>query len=133
MSGRNRAIVAGLVLLAVLGVVVLVGFAANACPIETPTQPCPDSARNLVMAIGLAAISVGLLVTPFAFLGEVLARRRIVYRGAWARASRRGTLAGLALATLAGLRLAGVLSVPSGLFVLTLAGAIEWFFLRTDR
>ena len=71
-----------------------------------PTQqPCPDAARNLVIGIGLAALAVGLLVTPFAFLGEFVARRRIVYRGAWARAARRGLLAGLVVAVLAGLRL----------------------------
>jgi hypothetical protein len=65
-------------------------------------------------------------------MGEVLARRRIVYRGAWGRAVRRGILAGLVVATLAGLRLAGVLSVPTTLFTVILAAVIEWFFVRND-
>ena len=82
--------------------------------------------------IGLAAATAGLLVTPFAFLGEVVARRRIVYRGAWGRAARRGVLVGLVIAALAGLRLGGALSVPIGIFIVILAGVVEWFFARRD-
>jgi hypothetical protein len=65
-------------------------------------------------------------------MGEVVARRRIVYRGAWGRAARRGILAGVVVVALAGLRLGGALNVPIGLFVLILAGVIEWFFVRND-
>ncbi|MDQ2689410.1 MAG: hypothetical protein M3Y29_03930 [Chloroflexota bacterium] len=132
MSGRHRTIVAALILLGILAAMLLVLFAANTCPVETPVQPCPGAARNLVLAIGLAATTVALLIAPFAFLGEVVARRRIVYRGAWGRAARRGVLAGLVVATLAGLRLGGTLSVPVALFVVLLAGVIEWFFARND-
>jgi hypothetical protein len=132
MSGRHRAIVAALFLLGVLALVTLVAFAGNACPVETEQQPCPDATRNLVVGIGLAAVAIGLLVTPFAFLGEFVARRRIVYRGAWARAARRGVIVGLLVATLAGLRLAGALNVPTALFVLVLAGVAEWFAARND-
>ena len=132
MSGRNRTRVAGLVLLGVLAAVLLVVFAGSACPVETDAQPCPDATRNLVIGIGLASAAVGLLVTPFAFLAEVLAGRRIVYRGAWARAGRRGALAGLLVAALAGLRLGGALNVPTALFVLILAGVIEWYLARND-
>ena len=119
-------------LLGVLAAVLLVVFAGSACPVETDAQPCPDATRNLVIGIGLASAAVGLLVAPFAFLGEVLARRRIVYRGAWARAGRRGALAGLIVAGLAGLRLGGALNVPTALFVLILAGVIEWYLARND-
>ncbi|HEY8170065.1 MAG TPA: hypothetical protein VIH24_03065 [Candidatus Limnocylindria bacterium] len=132
MSGRHRTIIAGLILLGVLTLVVLVAFAGNACPVETEGQPCPDAGRNVVVAVILAVVAVVLIVTPFAFMGEVLARRRIVYRGAWGRAVRRGILAGLVVATLAGLRLAGVLSVPTTLFTVILAAVIEWFFVRND-
>jgi len=132
MSGRHRAIVATLFLLGVLALVLLVAFAGNACPAETAQQPCPDATRNLVIGIGLAAAAVGLLVTPFAFLGEFVARRRIVYRGAWARAARRGLLVGTVIAILAGLRLAGALNVPTAIFVLILAGVTEWFAARLD-
>jgi uncharacterized integral membrane protein len=132
MSGRNRTIVAALLLLAILAVVVLVAFAGNTCPVETVLQPCPGATRNLALGVGLAATAVGLLVTPFAFLGEVMARRRIVYRGAWSRAARRGVLAGLIVAAFAGLRLGGALSVPVALFVLLLAGVLEWFLVRND-
>ena len=132
MSGRHRTIVAALFMSGILALVLLVGFAGNACPVETEQQPCPDASRNLVIGIGLAAAGVGLLVTPFAFLGEFVARRRIVYRGAWARAARRGLLVALVVAILGGLRLGGALSVPTALFVLILAAVAEWFAARAD-
>jgi hypothetical protein len=133
MSGRNRTIVVGLLLFGAFAGLLLVLFASGACPVETELQPCPQAPRNVVIVIGLAATTVGLLVTPFAFLGEVLARRRIVYRGAWGRAARRGVLVGLAIATLAGLRLGGALSVPIAIFVVILAGVAEWFAARRDQ
>lgn len=83
-----------------------------------------------MVVIGLAATTLALIASPFAFLAEFALRRRIVYRGAWARAARRGILAGTVVAVLAGLRLAGALSVPGALFVLLLAGALEWFAAR---
>jgi hypothetical protein len=57
-------------------------------------------------------------------------RRRIVYRGAWARAARRGALVGVVIGVLAGLRLGGALTVPAAMFVALLAGAGEWFAVR---
>jgi hypothetical protein len=132
MSGTHRVAVVGLMLSAVLAALVLVVFAGNACPVETATQPCPEAPRNVVIVVGLVAVTAGLLVTPFAFLGEVLARRRIVYRGAWGRAARRGVLVGLVIAALAGLRLGGALSVPIAIFILILAGVAEWFAARRD-
>jgi hypothetical protein len=132
MSGRWRVAVAGLLLLGILGALLLLAFASRACPVDTPAQPCPDATRNLVIGIGLAAVSAALLVTPFAFLGELVARRRIVYRGAWWRAGRRGVLVGLVLAALAGLRLADALTVPVALFTILLGGVLEWFLARRD-
>ena len=132
MNGRHRAVVVGLILAGVLGAVVLVAFAASNCPVETALQPCPDAPRNVVLVVILAAATAALVVTPFAFLGEVLAQRRIVYRGAWGRAARRGTLAGLVVAALAGLRLGGALSVPIGIFIVVLAGVVEWLAARRD-
>ncbi len=132
MSGRHRLTVTVLILLGVLAVVVLVAVAGRICPIETERQACPDAARNRAVVVTLASVSASLLVTPFAFLGEVMARRRIVYRGAWWRAARRGALTGLFIAAIAGLRLGGVLSVPIAIFLIILAGVIEWFFARRD-
>ena len=132
MSPRHRTTVGALLLLAALAVILLVGFASTNCPVETELQPCPQAPRNLVIVVGLAAVAAGLLVTPFAFLGEVLARRRIVYRGAWGRAARRGTLVGLVVAALAGLRLGGALSVPIAMFTVILAAVVEWFLARRD-
>jgi hypothetical protein len=132
MSGRHRAAVIGLILAAILAGLLLVVFGANACPTATAAQPCPEAPRNVMIVVGLAATTAALVVTPFAFLGEVLAGRRIVYRGAWIRAARRGILVGLVIATLAGLRLGGALSVPVAIFVVILATVAEWFGARRD-
>ena len=132
MRGRHRLIVGALIVLGVLLGAGLVAFASVSCPIDTEAQPCPAAGRNLVVAVTLAASAAGLLVTAFAFLAEVLARRRIVYRGAWRRAARRGVLAALVLAALAALRLGGTLSVPIALFVLVVAGALEWIAIQRD-
>ena len=132
MSANHRLAVAVLILLAIFGAVMLVAVAGRVCPVETPAQPCPDAAANRALVVALTSVTAALLVTPFAFLGEVMARRRIVYRGAWWRAARRGTLTGLVIAAIAGLRLGGVLSVPIAIFVIILAGVIEWFFARRD-
>jgi hypothetical protein len=132
VSANHRLTVAVLILGAILGAVLLVAVAGRACPVETAAQPCPDAARNRALIVALTSITAAVAVTPFAFLGEVMARRRIVYRGAWWRAARRGTLTGLVIAAIAGLRLGGVLSVPIVIFVITLAGVIEWFFARRD-
>jgi len=82
------------------------------------------------VVVALASLAVMLIVTPFAFLAEFAARRRIVYRGMWLRAVRRGLLVGLAVAALAGLRLGDALSVPAALFVLTMLALLEWFTVR---
>jgi hypothetical protein len=120
----------------VLGVLALASaaglllFAGTACPAELPTQPCPAAGTNRLVVIALAATTAMLAVVPFAFLGEFVVRRRIVYRGAWARAVRRGLLVGVVVITLAGLRLGGALSVPVAIFVVLLVGAAEWFAVR---
>ena len=132
MSGHHRTTVGALLLSGILAMVLLIAFASANCPVATEVQPCPQAPRNLVIVVGLAAVAVGLTVTPFAFLGEVLARRRIVYRGAWGRAARRGTLVALVVAVLAGLRLGGALSVPIALFTVTLAAVVEWLLARRD-
>jgi hypothetical protein len=130
VTGRHRVTVAALALLAILLGMVLVAFAGNACPAATPTNPCPQAGTNRVIVVGLAAGASGLLVMPFAFLAEFLLRRRIVYRGAWGRAVRRGLLVAAAVAAVAGLRLGGALSVPVGIFVALLASLVEWLAIR---
>jgi hypothetical protein len=130
VSGRTRLVVAGLALLAVLAGVTLVAFAARACPTDSPLQPCPAAGTNRIVVVVLAAATAGLLVTPFAFLAEFVARRRIAFRGAWWRAARRGLLAAALVAAMAGLRLGGALSVPGALFLLTMVALAEWFAVR---
>jgi len=130
MTGRSRLVVAGLVLLAVLGAVVLVAFAGNACAGDVPGRPCPEAGANRAIVVVLAAATGGLVVMPFALLAEFAVRRRIIYRGAWGRAARRGALVAASIAAIAGLRLGGALSVPVALFVISLAAAVEWVAVR---
>jgi hypothetical protein len=130
MTHRARLVVAALVLLAILGAVVLVAFAGNACAEDLPGRPCPEAVTNRAVVVILAALTVGLLVVPFALLAEFAVRRRIIYRGAWGRAARRGALVAVVIAVVAGLRLGGALSVPAALFVVSLAAALEWVALR---
>jgi hypothetical protein len=130
VTGRTRVVVAALVLLAALAGVVLVAVAGNACPSDAPGRPCPNAVANRAIVVALAAAAAGLAVVPFALLAEFAVRRRILYRGAWGRAARRGLLVAAPLAAVAGLRLGGALSVPVALFVISLAAAVEWFAIR---
>jgi hypothetical protein len=130
MTSRSRIAIAALMLLAVLGAVVLVAFAGNACAGDLPGQPCPNAGANRAMVVALAAVTAGVAVMPFALLAEFAVRRRIIYRGAWGRAIRRGVLVGAVIAAVASLRLGGALSVPVALFVISLATATEWIALR---
>jgi hypothetical protein len=130
VSRRTRLAVAALALLAVLVAAILFAFANVACSTDTTEQPCPGVVTNRVLVIGLAAMAVGLLVVPFALLAEFVIRGRILYRGAWGRAIRRGLLASAAVAALAGLRLGGALTVPVAIFVVLLGAAIEWLAIR---
>ena len=130
MTGRTRLVVAALVLLAVLGAVVLVAYAGNACAVDLPARPCPEAGMNRAIVVVLAAGTAGLAVMPFALLAEFAVRRRIIYRGAWGRAARRGTLVAASVAAISGLRLGGALSVPVALFVISLAAAVEWVAVR---
>lgn len=132
MNARHRIVVAALLLLAILAFVVLVAFAGRACPTETDGQPCPGAGTNRALVVALASGGVALLVAPFAFMAEALAGRRIVYRGAWARAARRGVLVGLVVAMLAGLRLGAALSVPAAIFIVLVAGVVEWLAVRRE-
>jgi uncharacterized membrane protein YbhN (UPF0104 family) len=130
VTGRSRTTVAALVLLAILGVAVLVAFAGNACSADLPGRPCPNAGSNRIVVVSLAAATAGVAVVPFALLAEFAVRRRIIYRGAWGRASRRGLLVAAVIAAIAGLRLGGALSVPIALFIVSLAAALEWVALR---
>jgi hypothetical protein len=130
VTGRHRTIVAALVLLALLTAMLLIAFAANACPTQTAINPCPQAGPNRVIVVALASLAVALTITPFAFLAEFVVRRRIAYRGGWGRAIRRGVLGGVVVAALAGLRIGGALTVPVAVFVVLLAALVEWFVAR---
>ena len=127
MTGPTRIAVLGLVVLAVAVGLGLIAFASSSCPAASASDPCVEATRNRAIVVGLAGLAIALLVTPFAFLGEFLARRRIVFRGAWWRAARRGVLVAAAIAALAALRLGGALTVPVAIFIALLAGLLEWF------
>ena len=130
MRSGTRLAVAAFVVMALASAGVLLLFVQNACASDLPSRPCPEAGLNRAVVVTLVGLTAALAVTPFAFLGEFAARRRIAYRGSWGRAMRRGLLVGLGLAALAGLRVGGALTVPAALFVLILAGLAEWFAVR---
>jgi hypothetical protein len=130
LSRGTRRALAVLGLLAVLSAVALLAFANLACPADLPSQPCPVAGINRLVVIALTAMTATLVIVPLAFLVEFVLRRRIVYRGAWGRAVRRGALVGVVVIALAGLRLGGALTVPVAIFVVLLASAGEWFAVR---
>jgi hypothetical protein len=127
---RDRVLVAVLLVVGVVTAVAVVALAANLCPGPTPTDPCPDASRNQAVVVGTAALAIALVMTGLAFVGDYLVRNRIVYRGAWARAARRGLLTGVALAAVAGLRLLDALTVFSAAVVIVVVVAIEWLAVR---
>ena len=132
MSRRDLLDAAALLAAAILTAILLFVFAARACPAPTDDAPCPSAALNRIVVVGLSAVTAAFVVAPFAFTGEFAARRRIVYRGAWARAGRRALLAGLVVAALAALRLGGALSAPLALFVLLAPVIFDFYLTRRE-
>ena len=130
MRGGSRLAVLGLLLGAALAAAALLAFASASCATDQPGRPCPEAGLNRAVVVALAGGVTALVVAPFAFLAEFAARRRIEYRGSWGRGLRRGLLAGLVVAALAGLRVGDALSVAATLFVLILAGLVEWSAVR---
>jgi hypothetical protein len=130
LTFAHRTTVVVLVLAGLAVAAGLVVFASGACPGASATDSCRGAAFNRTVVVGAAAASVGLLVTPFAFLGEYALRRRIAYRGAWPRAARRGLISGATVAALGALRLGGALSVPGLILVVLIAALLEWFSVR---
>jgi hypothetical protein len=127
---RDSILVAVLLIGGVVAGVGVAALAANLCPAPTATNPCPDATRNQALVVGTAVVAVSLAMSGLAFAAEFLVRNRIVYRGAWARAARRGLLIGAALASVAGLRLLDALTIFSAAVVIAVVVAIEWLAVR---
>ena len=98
------------------------------------------SRRTRLTVIGLALLAVLVALVLFAFASVACpgdtpeqpcpgaVTNRIVVIGLAALAA--GLLAGGAVAVLGGLRLGGALTVPVAIFVVLLAGAMEWLAIR---
>ena len=132
MSVGHRVAIVLLIAAGTLTGVGLVLFATNACSGPTDIDPCASAAVNRGVVVALAAAAAGLIVTPFALLAEYATRRRIVYRGAWSRAARRGAVVAIVIAVLAGLRLGGALSAPLAAAVVFGPIALELYLSRTE-
>ena len=130
MTARDRVLVAALVLVGAASVVGVVALAATLCPGPSVDDPCPDAERNRAIVVVTAGLAVGAFVTAIAFAADYLTHNRIVYRGAWLRASRRGLLTALAVAAIAGLRLLDALNPFSAAVVVAVAVAVEWVAIR---
>ena len=130
VTRQTRIEVATLVGLAVLSGLILAAFASLACPAPSDSDPCTGAGFNRAVVLILAAVTLGLLAAPVAFLAEYAVRRQIVYRGSWGRALRRAALLSVAVASLGGLRLGGALSPVALLIVIGLLGVVEWMAIR---
>lgn len=130
MTTRDRVLVAVLLVGGILAAVAVVVLASQLCPGPTPNDPCPDADRNRILVVALAATAVSAVMAGLAFMADYATHQRIVYRGAWGRAARRGILAGLVLAAVAGLRLVDALTVFSALVVIVVAAVAEWLATR---
>jgi hypothetical protein len=122
VTTRDRVLVAVLLLGGLLAAVAVVAAASQLCPGPTPNDPCPDADRNRILVVTLAATAVFGLMAGLAFVADYATHQRIVYRGAWGRAARRGILAGLGLVD--------ALNVFSALVVIVVAGVAEWLATR---
>ena len=130
MRRGSRLTVIGLLLAAIVVAAALLVFVNASCATDQPGSPCPEAGFNRAAVVAMVGAAVALLIAAFAFLAEFAARRRIEYRGSWGRALRRGLLAGLVVAALAGLRVGEALSVASALFVVIIAALVEWSAVR---
>lgn len=130
MKVRDRILLVALVGGAVAVGAGVVALASQLCPAPSLSDPCPDADRNRLLVVTLAALGLGLAVAPTAWVVEYLARRRIAYAGAWTRALRRGTWAGLALGVIAALRAAEALNAFSVAVVVIVLAAAEWVAVR---
>jgi hypothetical protein len=130
VTTRDRVLVAVLLVGGILAAVAVVVLASQLCPGPTPNDPCPDADRNRILVVALAATAVSAVMAGLAFMADYATHQRIVYRGAWGRAARRGILAGLVLAAVAGLRLVDALTVFSALVVIVVAAVAEWLATR---
>ena len=130
MNRRDQVALVLLVLAGVAAGIAVVALASQLCPGPSPGDPCPEAGRNQALVIGLAGLAVFLLLTPVAFVLEYALQRRIAYIGAWSRAARRGALAAVALAAIAGLRVLDGLNPFSAAVVVGMAVAAEWLAIR---
>ena len=117
MESRDRLV--NLAIFAAAGIVwLLVGV------IVTTRDPIADPVAGFIGA-ALIGLAVGLTTTPVLWLVVFGRHRRIVYRGDWTRAARRGAWIGLVVAIFIVLRLQGALALPIALFILVLAAVAE--------
>jgi hypothetical protein len=94
-------------------------------------DPRSDPGAGLLGA-GLMGIAIGLTCIPLFWLVVFGRHGRIVYRGDWIRAVRRGAWVAVVVAVFVVLRLQGAFSLPIVLFVLVIVAVAE-ATLSADR
>lgn len=90
----------------------------------TSLSPRDDPRIQAVGAV-LLGLAVALTLLPLFWLTTFARRRRIAYRGDWARAGRRALLAGGVVTVLVLLRVLGAFSLPLAAFVVAMAVFVE--------
>ena len=84
-----------------------------------------ESAAALLSGALLLGAAVALTLAPILWIAGFVYARRIAYRGAWWRASRRAALCGLVATLFVLMRGQGAFSLPLAVFVVAMAVLVE--------
>lgn len=87
-------------------------------------DPRSDESAGYLGAALMGAAG-GLTATPLFWLTAFALRRRIAYRGAWARAARRGAWVGILVGVFVVMRLTELFQPPIALFLVALVLVVE--------
>jgi hypothetical protein len=117
MNARDRATSLGLFAAALMAWMVVAGFFVTRSPVG-------DVGVQVVGGL-MVGVAVALVSIPLFWLAVFGRHARIAYRGDWAKAIRRGAVAGFVAALFVVLRSQDAFSWPLALFVVAMAVFIE--------
>lgn len=117
METRDRRTNLALFAAAAAAWLVVAGIVLTLDPIRAPLAGYAGAAAM--------AAAVGLTTVPLFWLAAFARGRRIAFRGAWARAARRGAWVGLVIGILVVLRLQDLFQLPLVLFIVALVLVAE--------
>jgi hypothetical protein len=117
METRDRRMNLAFFAAAIAAWLVVAGIVLTLDPVRAPLAGYGGAAAM--------AVAVGLTTAPLFWLAAFARGRRIAFRGAWGRATRRGTWLGLIVGILVVLRLQDLFQPPLVLFIVALVLVAE--------